>query len=98
MTNLYYKAPDQECFDNMKSAATKVWSAMDNTYGYVDEKTARVKDIANVGDNFMYMLAMFDQDNQAKVVALLTPETQEAVRERLLDYGNDASYLTRIGL
>lgn len=72
----YYTAPDQEIFDDIKKCAIEVWQTMDNTYGYVDEKVDRIKDIENIKDNAWYMVAMFDQDNQRKLYALAKPETR----------------------
>lgn len=98
MKGLYYTAPSVAFFNEMKAACTEVWKGMDNTYGYVDEKLARIKDIQNIEDNFMYMLAMFDQDNQRKVISQLSPATKDAVRERMIDGGNSEVTLILMGL
>lgn len=99
MENLYYKAPSDAAFDEMKKAAIEVWGQYaDSPGGYMDEKVARIKDIQNVSDNFMYILAMFDQDNQRKVIALLSEPTKDAVRERMVAGGNEPYYLVMIGL
>ncbi len=98
MPTLYYTAPTDEAFEEMKKVSIEVWGQYDNEYGYVDGKVSRIKDIQNTGDNFMYMLAMFDHINQRKVIAKLSDETKEAVRVRMIDGGNDASYLDLIGL
>lgn len=98
MAGIYYEAPGQEEFDDMKSAATEVWNGMDNTYGYVDEKLARIEGVQNVGDNFMYLFAMFDMDNQRKVVDLLAQKTQDELRLRMVDGGNSRAYLIQLGL
>lgn len=96
MTDLYYAAPSDEAFDEMKEKAIEIWSK----YGepYKSEKLARIKDIKNISDNFMYMFAMFDMDNQAAVVLKLSEPTKKALRERLVDGGNDRFYLLAIGL
>lgn len=98
MSKLYYTAPSDEAFEDMRKACIEVWGQYDNEFGYVDEKTSRIKEIGNVQDNFMYMLAMFDHINQRKVVEKLSEETKQAVRERMLDGGNEPSYLAMIGL
>ncbi len=93
---LYYTAPSDECFDDMKKACTEVWNTMGNDGGYRDEKIGRIKDIGNIQDSFMYMLAMFDINNQRRVAGLLSEETKSAVRERMLAGGNDPHYINNI--
>lgn len=85
MANLYYTAPSQECFDDMKSAAIRVWSRYDDPYR--SEKLSRIEHIENHSDNFMYILAMFDHNNQQEVGLLISEETREAARERMLAGG-----------
>ena len=97
-TNLYYSAPTDETFEEMRSECIKQWGLHDNTYGYVDEKTARIKDIKNVQDNFMYMLAMFDDNGKAQVIARLSDGAKVAVRERMIAGGNPEYYVARLGL
>lgn len=98
MPNLYYKAPPQEAFEDMRRECVFQWGTHDNTYGYVDEKLSRIQDILNVGDNFMYMFAMFDMNGQRDVVSRLDEETKKEVRERLRAGGNDEYFLSQIGL
>jgi 3-methyladenine DNA glycosylase/8-oxoguanine DNA glycosylase len=97
-SKLYYTAPTATAFAEMKQECLEQWATHDNTYGYVDEKTKRIKDIANTQDNFMYMLAMFDQGGQRSVISRLSPETKEAVRERMISGGNDEYILRNLGL
>ena len=85
---LYYTPPSDEAFEDMRKACIDLWNTYDNSAGYVDEKTERIKVIHNVGDNFMYMFAMLDMNNQRKVAAKIAPETLEAVRERMVSDGN----------
>ncbi len=85
--NLYYTPPPQEDFEDMKKAAIEIWSEYDNQ-DYKDEKIGAIKEIENVRDNFMYMLAMFDIHNQRKVGDLVSDNTKEALRARLIDGGN----------
>ena len=84
---LYYTAPSDECFEDMKKCAIQVWNEYDDEYGYATGKIARIKDIGNIEDNFMYILAMFDQDNQQKVGELLQEKTKEEARARMIDGG-----------
>ena len=75
----YYKAPPDEIFEDIKENAIKVWQEMDNTYSYVDEKVGRIKDIGNVEDNAWYIVAMFDSQNQQKLLNLVKPQTAEMI-------------------
>lgn len=92
MSKLYYTPPSQECFDEVKASSTKIWQTYDNTYGYADDKIDRIKDLKNVGDNFMYMVAMLDTENQTKLAALLSPETKKAIADRIRDGGTNDIY------
>ncbi len=95
--NLYYEAPSEEAFEDMKGAALEVWEQYRTSPGgYYEEKAGRIKDIKNVKDNFMYIFAMFDINNQRKCVSLLNPVTIEAVRERMVAGGNDDYYIRSI--
>ena len=75
----YYKAPSDEIFDDIKQNAIKIWQTYDNTYGYVDEKLNRIKDIQNINDNTWYIVAMFDPNNQVKLLSMVKPETAEMI-------------------
>lgn len=86
---MYYKAPSQEDFDDMKKCAIKIWETYDNTYGYVDEKVGRVNKMENVSDNFMSIMAMFDLNNQSKLGLSLQPPTRKAVIERMKSVGSE---------
>ena len=79
----YYTPPSQEVFDDIKQASIKVWQSMDDTYGYTTDKIKRIKDLENVQDNSWYMFAMFDIFNQAKLIDLVSPTTQEKIQEML---------------
>lgn len=85
---LYYTAPSDEAFNDMKKACTTIWNGMGNEGGYRDEKLKRIKDVGNVQDNFMYLFAMFDMNNQRRVVSLLQASTIDDLRVRMLDGGN----------
>jgi hypothetical protein len=87
MTKLYYTPPKQTQFEELKSMASRIWGGYDNTYGYVDEKINRIKDLKNIKDNFMYMVAMFDYKNQIKLAGMLSDKTRKAVADRIKDGG-----------
>jgi hypothetical protein len=85
---LYYQPPSDEAFEDMRSSCIKLWSTMGDEPSYSKEKIGRIDKIKNVGDNFMYMFAMFDMHNQKLVAKDLKPETKDALRSRLesVDY------------
>lgn len=92
MTRLYYTAPSDEQFDEVKQKAIEIWSCMGDEPSYSQEKVGRIKDIKNISDNFMYMVAMFDSSNQKKLADKLSTETRKAIRERMID-GDNPEYL-----
>lgn len=94
---LYYTAPTDEAFNEMKAASIQVWQGYENE-NYRNEKIGAIEKIQNVGDNFMYMFAMFDQDNQRKVVSQLSSATKDELRNRMIDGGNDSWEISMLGL
>lgn len=93
MENLYYQAPSDEMFNEVKEKAIEVWQSYDNYFGYADEKVGRIKDIKNVGDNFMYMVAMFDSSNQLELSLRLKSETKKAIADRMVAGGTPPEYI-----
>lgn len=75
----YYQTPSQDVFDDIKENATKIWQTYDNQFGYVDEKLERIS-VENVSDNAWYIVAMFDGQNQAKLLEMVKPETAEQIK------------------
>ena len=95
MKNLYYTPPPEISFAEVKSAAMELWKQVDSDndrYGYATSKIDRIKDIKNVKDNFMYIVAMFDIHNQAKLASKLSAETRQEISLRLLVGGADPRY------
>lgn len=80
---LYYTAPSDEMFEEIKREAIKIWESYDNAHGYVDEKVGSIKDIKNIKDNYMWMVAIFDPFNQDKLFAALKPETVARIVEAM---------------
>lgn len=89
---LYYTAPEDEYFNDLKEKAIELWSTYDDEFGYASEKISRIKFIANVRDNFMYIVAMFDLPNQRKLAEMISPETRSEVRRRMVDGGQPDIY------
>lgn len=83
MARLYYTAPSDGLFQDIKECAIELWSTMGD-----EEKIGRIRDMGNISDNFMYILAMFDQINQRILFRKLKDETRHAVNERMVDGGN----------
>lgn len=83
----YYEAPADKIFEEIKAACMKIWSAYDDTHGYATKKINRIKDIKNVSDNTGYMVAMFDGNNQEKLIGMVDGETRKWM-EQLYDFGN----------
>lgn len=85
---LYYTPPSDQAFEEVKREAIKLWREVDSDgdkYGYASEKIGRIKDIANIEDNAMYIVAMFDPSNRHTLISRLSEETKHAIEERIID-------------
>jgi len=91
-TRLYYTAPPEKCFQELLEKAIEIYSEYDDEFGYASEKIKRINSIDNIEDNFMYIVAMFDIDNQYKLAKSLSKETRLEVRKRMIN-GGQPSYL-----
>ena len=90
MPDLYYTPPTDEVFEEVKAKAMVLWKHVDSDddkFGYATGKINRIKDIGNVGDNLMYMVAMFDGGNQVLLAEELSKEACKEIRERMIDGG-----------
>lgn len=84
-TEEYYIAPSDEIFEDIKASAIKLWKTFDNEYGYVDGKLERIKNIQNISDNAWYIVAMFDGNNQLKLLNMVQrADTKTKLREVLI--------------
>lgn len=90
MDNLYYYPPIQHHFDEVKEAAIKIWNSYEEPYS--SKKIEAIEDIKNVGDNFMYMVAMFDLINQTKLSDMLSDGARKAISDRLIAGGSSYMY------
>lgn len=77
----YDDAPSDEVFNNIKENAIKIWQGYDDTYGYATEKIDYVRSITNVRDNWGTIVGMFDLSNQHKLLATLSEEAQNKLKE-----------------
>jgi hypothetical protein len=91
--NLYYQAPADSLFEEMKTQAKALWNSYDNRFGYATEKIGRIDDLENISDNYMYIFAMFDRSNQRLLANVLSTEAKAALLERLIAGGaNETDY------
>ena len=91
---LYYTEPSQEMFDEVKEKAIEVWKEnYSDEFGYVTEKVDGIKDLQNIKDNLMFIVARFDISNQRILSDKLSDGAKEAIRERMLDGGTPAWYI-----
>ncbi len=86
-TSIYYLPPTNKIFSEVKKAAIKVWSNYDDTYGYASGKIDSIKDIGNIGDNLMFIVAMFDINNQTELAFSLSPQSRKAISDRMKEGG-----------
>jgi len=93
MPELYYTPPTNKIFNEVKEKCIEIWNTYDNQFGYVDEKVNRIKDIKNIQDNLMYMIAMFDVVNQKKLADKLSKKSKIAIRIRMINGGNNPEYI-----
>lgn len=75
--------PSQEVFDDIKKCALEIWSTYDDTYWYATKKKDSIKDIENDGDNALYIVGMFDWANEARLLSLVSPKTEEYLHRNL---------------
>ena len=74
----YYQAPPDFVFNEIKAAATSIWDGYNDTR-YTSEKLSRITPLENIGDNAWYIVAMFDQSNQSKLLYMVSEATAELI-------------------
>ena len=79
----YYQPPSDAIFNEIKEQAIAIWKTYDDTYGYQTEKLKRISTLSNIRDNAMFIVAMFDVHNQAKLCNALSEDAAAYVWERL---------------
>lgn len=80
----YYEAPSDEIFNDIKMRAIALWKTYNDDYGYATDKVNRVVGVQNFKDNAWYIVAMFDQENQAILYSRLKPESQKLFQKMKL--------------
>jgi hypothetical protein len=79
---LFYIAPSDTIFNQMKELALNIWSTYDDTHGYATEKKEIVNSLENVGSNFMTIYQMFDFINQSRIMDKASDDLKKAINER----------------
>lgn len=87
---LYYVTPSDSEFEEVKNKAMELWSTKGAEPTYSKEKIDHIKGIKNIGDNFMHLVAMFDEGNIITLSSMLSPETRKAVKERMISVNSPA--------
>jgi hypothetical protein len=82
----YYKALTQEVFEEVKKASIERWGSYDDEFGYATGKINRIKDLENIRDNGMTMIAMFDPINQKLLKGILSAQANKEITERYADW------------
>lgn len=90
--SLYYLAPPNEQFQELKEKAIELWRELD--YGnYANEKIEAIKGLENIRDNFLHIVAMFDYFNQIALASKLSEGTRKAIRDRMKAGGATRGYI-----
>ncbi len=84
---LYYTPPPDDLFKEVKAKCIEIWKTYDDEFRYATSKVNRIKDLENVSDNFMHMVAMFDLNNQMRLKDRLSSEACTHIRLRMIDGG-----------
>lgn len=82
--NLYYTAPPDEVFEEVKRKALTIWNGMDSVESYRLEKTSKIEPLENIQDNMMSIVAMFDEKNQQKLSVILSDKARDEVYDRIM--------------
>jgi len=87
MADLYYQAPTENIFQEVLKGSIEIWKTYDNEFGYADEKIDAIKNLINISDNVMYIIAMFDPSNQHKLFKKLSDESKKEIYKRMVAGG-----------
>ena len=90
MHKLYYQAPSDKIFNEVKEKAIELWETKyprEQHPNYTKKKVEYVKNINNIEDNIMTIIAMFNPINQNLLASMLPKETRKEIAERLKSVG-----------
>lgn len=85
MSELFYTAPSDKIFNDVKASAIKIWKTYDDTYGYATEKIKRIENIQNIRDNACYIIAMFDTWNKVSLGKTLEHDESREWFSKIMD-------------
>lgn len=91
MQRLYYTAPSEEIFNEVKEKAIIIWGRYASNYA--SEKISYITPLENIQDNVMTIIGMFDEHNQERLANMLSNETREAIRIRMIDGSMPEEYI-----
>ena len=92
MTKLYYEAPTDEIFNEVKKASMDLWTERypeATSPFYAKEKVSEIEPLQNISDNVMSIIARFDQTNMRYLAEKLSPEARQALKDRMIDGGSN---------
>ena len=90
MAKLYYTAPSEEIFNEVKKASIELWIERypeETSPFYAKEKVAQIEPLQNIKDNMMSIVARFDPQNMAYLAGKLSEEASIAIGNRMVDGG-----------
>jgi ribosome maturation protein Sdo1 len=83
ITKNYYSPPPDRVFEDIRRAAITIWQEYDDQSGYATKKIEQVKILQNFQDNAWFMVAMFDPTNQRKLLARVSDETADMIKNAM---------------
>lgn len=93
MTSLYYTAPKDSIFEEVRSAyiLIRLQGMIDddgyNLFQSQKDKIEWAKKLENIEDNIMSFVGKLDIINQIRLSRLISKETRKAIYDRLIDGG-----------
>jgi len=88
MKKLYYTPPTDEQFEEVKQRSIQLWATKNTGGGYSQNKIDSIKDMHNIEDNVMSIIAQFDIFNMALLASMLTDDTRKIISDRMIDGGS----------
>lgn len=96
MNNLYYTPPEDKIFKEVQEKALSIWKEMNSHSNYENEKIERIKNLENIRDNMMYIVGMFDPNNQRVLAGKLSTEAKKAIHDRIEAGGGIVNMFTEL--
>lgn len=84
----YETPPSEEIFQEIKVKSCYIWQIVWKHQSYITEKVKYIDSLKNIGSNAMTIVALFDSNNQAKLMRILSDEALDFLfpRMTLWDY------------